>query len=90
MISDWGEAVGELLENFGVKNLIVRVSERFQQGLFSNRHLVKTLTAIEDSVENVMEVGKWPARGKGALVEGMELASRGRAKPFRGSRPLPH
>lgn len=80
MIQDCGNAIGKLLTNFRVKNLIVRGQYRFQPALAADRPIVQTLFKYRGCVENVMEVGLWPKRAQGAIARGMVLVQPGHAQ----------
>ncbi|ERF69892.1 hypothetical protein EPUS_05434 [Endocarpon pusillum Z07020] len=74
MTADWGHAIGRLLTQFAVKNLIVRGNRGFVTALAAGGPIVRNLVEARGCVENVTELGLWPARAQGALTRGMTLA----------------
>jgi hypothetical protein len=84
MVRDWADGAATLLNEFAIKTLIVRGDESFQQGLFSCRSFIRTLSCYGGSIEKVMEVGEWPKRGEKALLR-MVCAEPGKAQPHHPS-----
>lgn len=89
-LQDCAHAIDQLLQNYGIKNLVLSEHKGFLYGCLSQGPAAQPLIEREGSVENIMRIGSgWPWRriprkhpsGKGGLEKAMVLAKPGKARP---------